>query len=274
MKINNRLIILTISTIAFALLLIAMHYIPSHALQKISQLVPLPIFTFIVAIVDGFNPCNVFVLALFLGFLASASNSRGKVLMVGFTFVIMIFILYFLFMAAWLNIFSLIGFINPLRISIASFSIIVGAINCKELFFFKKGISLTISDNNKSLIYQKLRNMRSLFESGSWILLFVAAVAFTLFVAMVELPCTAGFPIVYVGVLSGKYVSQSYHYYLYLLYYNIVFILPAATIVGIFGCTLKTSQINQKQVKWLKFIGGTLLLLLGTVLLAKPALII
>ena len=51
-------------------------YVPADALDRMGGSLPLPLFTFIIAIVDGFNPCNLFVLTLLLGFLVSASKSR------------------------------------------------------------------------------------------------------------------------------------------------------------------------------------------------------
>jgi len=267
-------IVLSLGFVAFVLLLFGLHYIPANSLHNLGTHIPLSIFTFIVAIIDGFNPCNVFVLALFLGFLISASHSRAKIFMVGYTFVSIIFILYYLFMAAWLNLFQYVGFINPLRVTIAIFALIIGVINCKEMFFFKKGISLTIADSNKNIMYKKLRKMRGVIETGSAAMLFVVAVLFTLFVAMIELPCTAGFPIVYVGILTGKYMQSNWHYYLYLLLYNIVFILPAFAIVTMFGACLKSAQIKEKHVKVLKFIGGFVLLILGAILLVNANLII
>ena len=104
-------------------------YIPIDALERMGMEMPLPLFTFIIALVDGFNPCNIFVLTMLLGFLVSASSSRFRVYLVGYTFVTVVGIFYFLFMAAWLNVFKYMGFIDPLRIAIAAIAIIAGLIN-------------------------------------------------------------------------------------------------------------------------------------------------
>jgi len=87
--------------------------IPHESLEKLGYTLPLPIFTIFIALIDGFNPCNLFVLTFLLGLLISASHSRKKIYTIGYTFIFVVFIIYFLFMAAWLNIFKYIGFITP-----------------------------------------------------------------------------------------------------------------------------------------------------------------
>ncbi len=62
-------------------------------------------------------------------------------------------------MVAWLNIFDFIGFISPLRYSIAAIALVAGIINCKDFLFFKKGISLTIQEKHKGSLVQKVQNM-------------------------------------------------------------------------------------------------------------------
>ncbi|MBF0384742.1 MAG: hypothetical protein HQL27_02610, partial [Candidatus Omnitrophica bacterium] len=110
---------------------------------------PLPLFTLIIGAIDGINPCNIFVLTCLLAILVATSNSRARLYIVAFSFVFVVFTMYFLFMAFWLNVFKYISFINPLRIGIALIAIIAGIINCKELLFFKKGVSLMIPDKQR-----------------------------------------------------------------------------------------------------------------------------
>ena len=52
---------------------------------------PLPIFTIIIGLLDGFNPCTIFILTLLLGLMISVSNSRQRILAVGFSFVFVVF---------------------------------------------------------------------------------------------------------------------------------------------------------------------------------------
>ena len=242
-------------------------------LEQIGYRVPLPVFTFFIALVDGFNPCNMFVLTCLLALLVSTSDSQKRLYAVAISFVVMVYIFYFLFMAAWLNVFKFISFIDPLRIAIAVLALAAGFINCKDLFFFKKGVSLTIQEKHRGPLMQKIENMREIIRTGSFPLLVSSSIALATFASLVELPCTAGFPIIYTGILSGKGLESTFGYYLYLLFYNLVYVVPLLTIVSIFITTFRARKITQRQMEIIKFIGGIIMILLGIVLLVNPGLI-
>jgi len=234
---------------------------------------PLPLFTFFIALIDGFNPCNLFVLTVLLGLLVSASHSRERIYAVGYTFIFVIFIIYFLFMAAWLNIFKYFGFVTPLRIGIALIALIAGLINCKELVAFRKGVTLMIQKQHKGPLLKRIKKMKDIIVNGSMPTLILASVGLAAFASLVELPCTAGFPIIYTGILTGKMLANSFSYYSYLFFYNLVYVIPLLVIITIFGYTFKGRQITKGQMQIVKFIGGLIMILLGLILLINPGLI-
>lgn len=247
--------------------------IPPDALEQLGLTLPLPVFTFVIAIVDGFNPCNLFVLTLLLGFLVSASKSRLRIYLTGYTFVLVVAIFYFLFMAAWLNVFRYIGFVPVLRISIALIAIAAGIINCKELFFFKRGVSLTIPESEKGALFRRARKVRTVIGEGAIPALLLASASLAVFSSLIELPCTAGFPIIYTGILTGRYLEASTSYYAYLALYTLVYVLPLVIVIGIFGFVLKAGKISERHVQVIKFVGGAIMILLGVILLVNPGLI-
>ncbi len=233
----------------------------------------MPIFTFGIALIDGFNPCNLFVLTLLLGLLVSASHSRKRIYVVGYTFVLVVFLVYFLFMAAWLNIFKFIGFIDPLRIGIAVLALGAGVINCKEFFWFRKGVTLMIQEKHKGPLLRKIERMKEMIKTASMPALVFSSMALAAFASLVELPCTAGFPIIYSGVLAGKYMTHSLGSYAYLLFYNLIYILPLAVVIGVVGYTFHGKQISKKQMGVIKLIGGLVMIALGIILLVNPGLV-
>lgn len=247
--------------------------VPPDFLEQLSLTLPLPIFTFMIALIDGFNPCNIFVLTMLLGLLVSASHSKRRIYIIGYVFVAVVFIVYFLFMVAWLNVFKYIGFIDPLRITIALIAIFAGIINCKELFFFRKGITLMIQEKHKGPLIKKIKKMKEVIVKGSIPALISSSIILAAFASLVELPCTAGFPIIYTGILSGKFVDNSLIYYSYIFLYNLIYVVPLCVIIGLFGFTLKSKQISKKQMQIIKFIGGVIMILLGIILLFMPNLI-
>lgn len=242
-------------------------------LKQMGYSLPLPLFTFFIALIDGFNPCTLFVLTVLLGLLISVSHSRKKIYIIGYTFVFIVFVIYFLFMVAWLNIFKFIGFIDPLRIAIAIIALVAGVINCKELLFFRKGITLMVQEKHKMPLLRKIEHMKGIILRGTIPAMISASIFLAVFASLVELPCTAGFPIIYTGILTGKVLGNSLSYYSYLLLYNLVYIMPLATVIGIFGYTFKGKQISKRQMQIIKFIGGLIMILLGIILLVNPSLI-
>ena len=230
--------------------------------------ISLPLFTIIIGALDGFNPCAMWVL-LFLLTLLAYTKSRKKMFIVGGTFILVSGIVYYIFMAAWLNLFLMVGFLPYLRIAVGSFAIIMGLINVKELFFFKKGISLSISDSAKTKLFKSMRKI--IYEARlPASLLGVIILAFT--VNSIELMCTVGFPAIYTKILTLNNLS-SFSYYAYLLLYIIMYMIDDMIIFTIAVMTLSSKKLTEKQGKWMKFIAGFMMLILGLLLIFKPHLL-
>ncbi len=246
--------------------------ISPDSLSNLGVSLPLPVFTFLIALVDGFNPCNLFVLSLLISLMLSESHSVKRIYAVGFTFISVVFLFYFFFMAAWLNIFKYIGFIDPLRIGIGLLAVAAGLINCKEFFFYRKGITLMVQDQHVGPLKRRVQKVADLMKSGSLSTLIGAAFVLAIFASFVELPCTAGFPIIYTGILSGVFVGSSVMYYLYLALYNFVYVLPLTVIVAILGYAFHGKPVGKDTMALIKFVGGIIMLMLGIVLLVNPAL--
>lgn len=259
--------------VALTAFFIAVSNIDPSLLRTLGTQLPLPVFTFVVALIDSFNPCNMFVLTVLLALLISSSASRRRFYLVGFIFVLVVFLFYFFFMAAWLNIFRYMKFAGPLRITIAVIAITAGLINCKELFFFKKGPSLMIPEKQKGILYSRMRNLTGIINKGSLPLLISASTTLAIFSSFVEIPCTAVFPLLYVSVLSAQVSAEGFGYISYLVLYNLIYVIPLLTIIAILGVTFQAKKVSEKQVQIIKFIGGIIMIALGLILLVNPGLI-
>ncbi|MGE5474906.1 MAG: hypothetical protein ACM3UU_11875 [Ignavibacteriales bacterium] len=228
---------------------------------------PLPVATILIAFVDSLNPCAFFILFTMLGLLVHA-QSRAKVLFAGGIFVVISGIAYFIFMAAWLNLFLVAGNIKIITILAGSAALIIAAINIKDFFKFKKGISLTISQGNIKNLFER---MRKLTRITSWPGIALSASVLAIAANAYEVLCTAGFPMAYTRILSLNYLP-SLEYYSYLVLYNIVYIVPLAVIVIIIAMTLERFKMEEIQGRILKLISGIMMLGLGAILLFAPQL--
>lgn len=228
----------------------------------------LPVLTLVIAGMDSFNPCAFFVLLSLLGLLIHA-RSRNKMFLIGAIFVFFSGFIYFLFMAAWLNLFLIMGHVAAITTIAGCVSVVIAGINIKDFFLFKKGVSLTIPDNARPKLFDR---MRRLMHSSSLVSLMIGTAVLAVVANSYELLCTAGFPMVFTRILTLSDLSTA-TYYLYLVLYNTVYVIPLFTIVLLFTFTLGKRQLSEWQGRVLKLVSGAMMLGLGGVLLVNPALL-
>ena len=228
----------------------------------------LPVFTLIIAGLDAFNPCAFFILLFLLSLLVHA-RSRRRMLLVGSTFVLISGIIYFLFMAAWLNLFLLIGTLPLITIIAGLLALAIGAINTREFFSNNGGPSLSIPQSAKPGLFKR---MGSLLSAEKLPTLLVGTVTLAVAVNSYELLCTVGFPMVYTRTLT-MHQLDNVSYYLYLLLYNLIYIIPLMLIVIVFTWTLGSRKLTQGEGQLLKLLSGVMMLLLGGILIVAPGLL-
>ena len=225
----------------------------------------LPAFTVAVGLLDGFNPCAMWVLLFLLSLLVNL-GSRPKMLLIGGTFVAVSGLVYFAFMAAWLNVLALIGLARPVQLALGLLALVVGGINVKDFVAFKRGVSLSIPESAKPGIYARMRRIL-LAENLTGAL--AAAVVLAVLVNMVELLCTAGLPAVYTQILTLRALPW-WRDYAYLALYNAAYMLDDSIMLGIAVVTLGRRKLHERGGRWLKLVSGAVMLGLGVVLLVNP----
>jgi thiol-disulfide isomerase/thioredoxin len=233
-----------------------------------SEEISLPLFTILIAALDSFNPCAFFVLLFLLSLLIHV-RSRRRMLLIGGAFVLCSGIVYFLFMAAWLNLFLLVGHLRAITTMAGVIALAIGIVNAKDFFFYKEGISLSIPESAKPKLFSR---MRGLLKAESLATMLTGALVLAVAANSYELLCTAGFPMVFTRVLTLHSLPPG-SYYLYLGLYNLVYIIPLAVIVGICSATLGRRKMSEWQGRVLKLLSGMMMILLGGVLLIEPALL-
>lgn len=230
--------------------------------------VSIPVLAVVLGFIDGFNPCAFFVLLFLLSMLVYA-KSRKRMALIGGIFVFFSGLIYFVFMSAWLNFFLVTQSITIITTIAGLVALTIAAFNIKDFFAFKKGASLSISDKNrKSLI----KRMRGLLKAENIWTMIVGTVVLAVSANLYELLCTAGFPMVFTKALTLQNLPTA-SYYLYLLLYNVVYIIPLLVIVIIFTATLGSKKLSQEQGETLKLMSGMMMLALGGMLVFKPALL-
>lgn len=236
--------------------------------KKDAQSLSLPLFTIIIAGLDSFNPCAFFVLFTLLSLLVHA-HSRKRMLLIGGVFVFFSGCLYFLFMATWLNLYFIIGHLSAVTYFAGFLALIISLINIKDYFFFKQGLSLSISEGSKPKLFER---MRKLLKTESLPAVLTGSIVLAVTANSYELLCTAGFPMVYTRVLTLNALSSG-KYYAYLAFYNLIYILPLALIVVFFVVTLGSRKLSEWHGRVLKLLSGLMMLGLALMLLINPTLL-
>jgi thiol-disulfide isomerase/thioredoxin len=228
----------------------------------------LPFSTAVIAFVDGFNPCSLWVLSILLA-LVIHSGSRRKTLLVGLTFLLVTAGVYGLFIAGLFKVFTIVSFIGWVQVVVALLALGFALVNIKDYFWYKEGLSFTISDKHKPKLYRDIRSMLSGDKSG--LALIGATVVMALGIALVELPCTAGFPVLWSKMVSSHAVS-TLNFIALLGLYLFIYLLDELFIFFTAVVTLKASKLEEKHGRVLKLVGGVVMLALAIVLLIDPEL--
>ena len=223
--------------------------------------VGLPAFTVAIGLLDGFNPCSMWVLVLMVSMLAAAGERRSMLAIAG-TFVAVQGIAYYAFMAAWLNLFLLIGLSRASEIAIGIIALLAGLVHVKDFLAFGRGVSLSIPAAAKPGIHQR---MRRLLHERSLAAAIAGAVALAVLVQLVELLCTSGLPALYTRILTLERLDPwAYHGYLAL--YNAMYMLDDVALLAVGVATLGRKRLQENEGRLLKLVSGVVMLALGAYL--------
>lgn len=225
----------------------------------------LPALTLVLAGLDAFNPCAFFVLLFLLSMMAH-QKSRARMLIIGGVFVAISGLMYFAFMAAWLNVFQIFGHLAWVTLAAGALAVFVGTVNVKDFFAFEQGLTLSIPAAKKPDIFRRTRGILAAENLpamiGATVLLAIAANFY-------ELLCTAGFPMVYTRLLTLAELSPVARY-AYLAAYNLIYVMPLAAIVAVFAGSLGGRKLSEREGRLLKLLSGVMMLELGALLLLAP----
>lgn len=206
------------------------------------------VFSFLVlSLSDSVNPCTFVVYTLLLIGLSISGFRRKEVFLSGLAFVIGIYIMYYLL---GVGLVVLTRTLNPiwagfLAIGFGVYTIITGS-------------------EEKSRIVRKNRIMK-LVRNKRLSILF--SFLFGVIISVTLLPCSAGSYLIY-AVLISKFSKSVI--YIMLALYNFVFITPLLVILLITSSVVESKTVSQylvRKSKELSFLAGSLLVLLGVLII-------
>lgn len=222
--------------------------------------------TALIALVDGVNPCSLWVLSMLMA-LVVHSGSRTRVFAVGGMFLLITSLLYGLYMIGAYSTLSLVGEQTWIRIAVALVAGTFGVLHVKE-HFTTRGPSVTIGAEHKPGLFQKMRRLADMDRSLPATLGGTAVLAVG--VSLLETPCTAGLPLLWTNLIADRGVPASGAVVLFLLYL-LIFLVDELVIFGATVFTMRAAKMQEHHGQALQLIGGTLMLTLAVAMVAAPS---
>ncbi len=142
-----------------------------------------------------------------------------------------------------------------IRLTVILLSLFTGILLIKDYFFYGKWLSLKVPDSAKPMLERYIKQ-------GT----IISTIIFALLASLVELPCTAIFPLIYSTFLADRGVIGISRI-LWIAIYNLIYILPLLLIV--FGTYFSWTEIKdvddkvQRLKKIMKLVAGIALVLIA-----------
>ena len=227
--------------------------------------VSLPIIAIIIGIVDGFNPCAMWVLLFLISMLLGMKNKK-RMWTLGLTFLFTSAFIYMLFMLSWLNIIVNIAMTIWLRNIIALLALGGGIFNLYSYYKSQKSGCIVVDDKKRSTIFKRIKKFTT--EKSFWLAL-IGIIALAVSVNLIELACSAGLPVLFVQILAINDIGSMQAFF-YTLLYILFFLIDDIIVFVIAMITLNVTGISTKYNKYSHLIGGIIMLIIGALLIFKP----
>jgi glutaredoxin len=223
----------------------------------------LPVITFILGSIDGFNVCSVGALILVLS-IVMVLDSKKKIFFYGGLFIFTAVVIYGTLVFVWGRLFELlVGQLEILRIIVGLAALGGGIYFFKEFWrFFKYGP--TCKSSNSKLARTATEKLKKSFEEPGKkaYLLAGSIIFFSAVITIVELPCSVGIPVAFAGILVESGISLG-AYIFYILFYLFFYMLIELIVFTGAVLTKKIWFANSKVITWITFIGAMVLFYLS-----------
>lgn len=218
----------------------------------------------ILGFVDGFNPCAMWVLVMFLTILFKA-GSRKRMLQLAGLFIIAETVMYYAIMSAWITAWNFVGLD---KIVTALVGLVAIGAGCFFLYEYRKykGACKVINSNQKQKIQSKIERIVNspLTLAG---IIGILGLAFS--VNIIEFACSIGVPQAFTKILdlnNLSWLARQFYIFIYIIFYMI------DDLIVFGGAMYAFSQLNlaHKYSQMSNLIGGILMIILGLLMIFAP----
>lgn len=194
-------------------------------------------FTLGAALIDSMSPCSLVVVVILLSLLLFARHEKN-VFLIGAFFILGVFLIYFLIGFGSINfLWNVLTFSKPISIMMGMLAIFIGFLNIRHLLNLRKfslNITLLSFEKKSEAVLKKIINPATAFVLGFFSNLFL-------------IPCASRPYLVTVKALATE--SASVKSIFFLIFYNIIFILPMAAAIAIVYFGVRNNKIREWRNK-------------------------
>jgi len=224
----------------------------------------LPVISIVLGLVDGFNPCAMWVLIYLISIIMTLQDRKKMFLIVG-TFVTAEAIMYYLLLNFWLSTFLLIGAIKIVTLIVGLVAIYFGLIDLKT-YFTKEDMTCHVGNiESKNRTKNKIK---SIVNAEITIATMLGLIGLAVVVNSMEFLCSAGIPAVFSQVLANAGIS-GFMKQMYIILYDFFFMIDDFIIFGLAVFAIDR-YVGDKYMRISKLLGGAVLFILGIIMVFFP----
>ncbi len=244
----------------------------SHKLDVFGQTVNLEsvslgVAAILIGLVDGFNPCAMWVLVFLISIMLGMKN-RKRMFALGFTFLFASALVYAVIMFSWINVVASLSTRRVFQVIIGVVALVGAAINLKNWWESrnKKDACKVVNKKRRTRIVEWIKKF---VHEKSLLLAIIGIIALAVSVNVIELACSAGLPVVFTELLAMRGLSGAASLPFVLLYI-LFFMIDDMIVFAIAMFATKITAFSSKYTKYSHLIGGLIMLIIGILLLVAP----
>ena len=224
----------------------------------------------ILGTIDGFNPCAMWVLVLFLTALIAVGN-KVKMFRVAGLFILAEAVMYFFILNAWIYAWDFVGLDKWVTPLVGIVGIIGGIFFIRN--YLKKGDTLECEVTDFEQRAKISKKIKDIANKPFTLLTALAIIGLALSVNVIEFACSVGIPQTYTKILQINEVpfwTRQFYTFIYIIGYMVDDII----VFGFALMSINKLKLTTKYSKWVNLFGGILMIILGLIMLIKPSLLI
>jgi len=216
-------------------------------------------------LVDGLNPCAIWVLVYLITLIARLNDKRKIWLIVG-SFLLASGILYYLLMTTLLRVFLFIGYLRILQLLIGCIAFYIGVVDISVYIKNKGQITCKIDDAKSK--QKTMTKVQKLVNAKISLMTILGVIGLAFAVNSIEFVCSSALPAIFTSILAQANLSMV-QYHLYILLYVIFFMLDDLIIFSVAAFAINR-YFGDHYLSPSKLIGGIILFVLGVIMIFFP----